>query len=141
VPTDMIKKDAREGKGTVKSLEKDWDEAKDAAGKKNGKQQWALTNYVYQKEKNAHASVTATLRLLATSEVSADAFEGWVNSLQYDYERPEGADYIILNAPLSEVEDKLRADGWVIEDLYATKGEHAVTLKGMNGKTRVRDVK
>ena len=49
MPNSMIQKDAREGKGSTKSLEKKWDRAKDAAGTKDGEQNWALTNYIYQK--------------------------------------------------------------------------------------------
>lgn len=64
----MINKDVREGKGSKQKLEKDWDESKDAAGTKGGKQNWALTNYIYQKKKGASASVTATLRLAASLE-------------------------------------------------------------------------
>lgn len=58
MPTNMIKKDAREGHGTVPSLEKKWDKAKDASEKSTGKDDdWALTNYIYQNEKKHHGSV------------------------------------------------------------------------------------
>lgn len=73
MPTNMIKKDAREGKGTVKSLEKKWDKAKDAAGKKDGKQNWALTNYIYQRQTkgNIMPELNAASRLKASVEVDA----------------------------------------------------------------------
>jgi hypothetical protein len=50
MPTSKIKKDAREGKGSVPSLEKKWDKAKGAAGKKGGKQNWPLTMHIYENE-------------------------------------------------------------------------------------------
>lgn len=56
MPANQIKHDAREGKGTVKSLEKKWDRAKDAAGKKGGEQNWALTNHIYQNMKKSKGS-------------------------------------------------------------------------------------
>ena len=48
MPNNMIKKDSREGKGTVKSLEKKWDKAKDAAGQSKTNDKWALVNHIYQ---------------------------------------------------------------------------------------------
>lgn len=55
MPNNMINKDAREGHGSKKSLEKDWDEAKEASKESTGKDDsWALTNYIYQKKKKAH---------------------------------------------------------------------------------------
>lgn len=58
MPNSMIEKDAREGEGSKKSLEKDWDEAKKDSEKSTGKDDsWALTNYIYQKRKKAHSSV------------------------------------------------------------------------------------
>jgi hypothetical protein len=65
MPTNEIKKDAREGKGSVPSLEKKWDKAKDASKKSTGESDdWALTNYIYQKERDASVVHTATMRLL-----------------------------------------------------------------------------
>ncbi|MNK66426.1 hypothetical protein D3C87_857440 [compost metagenome] len=49
MPNSMIQKDAREGKGSKQALEKKWDRAKGAAGTEGGEQNWALTNYIYQK--------------------------------------------------------------------------------------------
>jgi hypothetical protein len=58
MPNSMIEKDAREGKGSKKSLEKDWDKAKEDSKESTGKDDdWALTNYIYQKRKKAHSSV------------------------------------------------------------------------------------
>ncbi len=66
MPTNQIKKDAREGKGSTKSLEHKWDKAKDAARKRTGdSDNWALTEYIYQKERDA--SVEAAARLLDTT--------------------------------------------------------------------------
>lgn len=69
MPNAIINKDSKRGYGSKKKLETDWDEAKDAAGKKGGKQNWALTNYIYQKKKK-HASLetNAAQRLKATEE-------------------------------------------------------------------------
>lgn len=64
MPNSMINKDAREGKGSKPALEHKWDKAKDAAGTEDGDQNWALTNYIYQKEKKASV-LNAALRLVA----------------------------------------------------------------------------
>lgn len=67
MPTNEIKKDAREGKGTVPSLEKKWDKAKDASKKSTGKgDDWALTNYIYEKERDASV-LNAGTRILAAN--------------------------------------------------------------------------
>ena len=72
MPTSEIRKDAREGKGTVPSLEKKWDKAKDASKKSTGKgDDWALTNYIYQKERDASVIVNAATRLLASCPICA----------------------------------------------------------------------
>jgi hypothetical protein len=58
MPNNMIDKDAREGQGSKKSLEKDWDDAKKDSKDSTGKgDDWALTNFIYQKRKKAHSSV------------------------------------------------------------------------------------
>jgi len=73
MPTSKIKKDAREGKGTVKSLEKKWDKAKDAAGKDHGDQNWPLTMHIYKNMTHSAAvydsrkPLEAVARLLATA--------------------------------------------------------------------------
>jgi len=67
MPNNMIKHDVREGEGSKKSLEKKWDKAKKAADKSDADEPWALTNYIYQKEKKASVLNAAT-RLLATAE-------------------------------------------------------------------------
>jgi predicted nucleic acid binding AN1-type Zn finger protein len=75
MPTSEIRKDAREGKGSVKSLEKKWDKAKDASKKSTGKDDdWALTNYIYKKERDACVGSTelnAASRLLGSCPVCA----------------------------------------------------------------------
>jgi hypothetical protein len=78
MPNQMIKKDAREGKGSTKQLEKKWDRAKDAAGKDKGEQNWALTNYIYQKmtssaDKNplVTAAVTRVAAYFALRDIRA----------------------------------------------------------------------
>jgi hypothetical protein len=73
MPTNEIKKDAREGKGSVPSLEKKWDKAKDASKKSTGKSDdWALTNYVYQKERDASVmELNATTRLEGSCPICA----------------------------------------------------------------------
>lgn len=61
MPNSMIDKDVREGRGSKESLEKDWDKAKTDSKDSTGKgDDWALTNYIYQKRKKAHSSVVAS---------------------------------------------------------------------------------
>jgi len=68
MPANQIKHDVKEGKGTKESLEKKWDEAKDAAEKSDPDDKWALTNYIYQKKRDASVIKTnAAARLKATS--------------------------------------------------------------------------
>ena len=85
--------------------------------------------------------LNAARRLFAMHEVHADPFEGWINSLQYEYKRPAGANYVIVNAPLQECSDKLRSDGWKHDgDGEYSKGEHACSLaKEGAGRTRITD--
>lgn len=73
MPTSKIKKDAREGKGSVPSLEKKWDKAKDAAGSKGGKQNWPLTMHIYENETKGSAmpQLNAATRLAASTKVTA----------------------------------------------------------------------
>jgi hypothetical protein len=73
MPNSMIDKDVRRGKGSKQSLEKKWDKAKDASKKSTGKDDdWALTNYIYQREKDSHkhesSMLEAATRLIATAE-------------------------------------------------------------------------
>jgi len=69
MPSNLINKDAREGKGSKKSLERKWDRAKDAAGKKDGEQNYALTTYIYEKmrdsKKKSKASILDKVKLNA----------------------------------------------------------------------------
>lgn len=85
MPNSMIKKDAREGKGSTKSLEKKWDRAKDAAGTKDGEQNWALTNYIYHQQLKCKLEPTyATRALLALTPPAEDQVEGAIKP-----QRPE----------------------------------------------------
>jgi hypothetical protein len=85
--------------------------------------------------------LNAARRLLAMHEVHSDAFEGWINSLQFEYDRPEGADYVVVDSTYDEVESKLRADGWTEgKDGEFTKGEHGCAIaKAGSGMTRITD--
>jgi hypothetical protein len=73
MPTSKIKKDAREGKGSTQSLEKKWDESKDAAKGKHGKNNWPLTMYIYKKKTHQASTeepiqINSAARLKATNE-------------------------------------------------------------------------
>jgi hypothetical protein len=76
MPSNLIKKDAREGKGSKKSLEKKWDRAKDIAKKSDADEPWALTTHIYKNIRDAKASVldqvelNAAQRLLSVEESS-----------------------------------------------------------------------
>lgn len=70
MPVNQIKHDVREGKGTKQSLERDWDKAKDASKKSTGKDDdWALTNYIYQKERDASVELNAAERLMGACAI------------------------------------------------------------------------
>jgi hypothetical protein len=85
--------------------------------------------------------LNAARRLFALTEVYSDAFEGWINSLQFEYKRPSGVNYVIVDAAYPEVEDKLRSDGWSEgEDGEFSKGDHACSIAKVGaGRTRVTD--
>jgi hypothetical protein len=85
--------------------------------------------------------LNAANRLRAWTEVHSDAFEGWINSLQFEYDRPDGADYVIVDASYGEVKSKLRSDGWTDNgDGEFSKGDHACALAREGAdKTRVID--
>lgn len=68
MPTSKIKKDAKDGKGTVKSLEKKWDKAKDAAGEEGGEQNWPLTMHIYKNMTHQACRLEAVARLIATTK-------------------------------------------------------------------------
>ena len=84
--------------------------------------------------------LNAAFRLKALHEVYADPFEGWINSLQFTYDRPEGANYVTVDASPTEVVTKLRNDGWTSKGkgVY-TKGEHSCVVSNDNGKARITD--
>ena len=84
--------------------------------------------------------LNAARRLFALYEVHSDAFEGWINSLQFEYKRPEGANYVIVDAPIREVADKLRSDGWTHDgEGEYSKGEHACAIAKEGSRTRITD--
>jgi glutamine phosphoribosylpyrophosphate amidotransferase len=68
VPNALINKDVREGRGTKKKLEKDWEKSKKDAEKSHPDNKWALTNYIYQNRRDASVlddvEVSAARRLL-----------------------------------------------------------------------------
>jgi len=58
MPNSVIDSDSRKTGRSKKSLEKDWDKAKEDSKESTGNgDDWALTNYIYQQRKKAHASV------------------------------------------------------------------------------------
>ena len=85
--------------------------------------------------------LNAANRLRALTEVHSDAFEGWINSLQFQYKRPEGANYVVVDASYAEVQDKLGSDGWTDDgDGEFSKGEHACAIAKVGaGRTRITD--
>jgi len=86
--------------------------------------------------------IQAAQRLLSMHhEVHADPFEGWINTLQYTYDRPTGQDYAIVDAPVTEVFNKLRGNEWVGSPDSISKGDHTVSLKPEGrDKTRITSV-
>ena len=84
--------------------------------------------------------LNAASRLLSMYEVHADPFEGWINSLQFTYDRPEGANYVTVDATVSEVSSKLKSDGWTHAGSGEfSKGEHACHIAKEGTKTRITD--
>jgi hypothetical protein len=74
-------------------------------------------------------------------EVHADPFEGWINTLQYTYDRPEGQAYAIVDAPMRDVFNKLRGNEWAGSPDSISKGDHTVSLKPEGqDKTRITSV-
>lgn len=189
MPTNLIKHDVKEGKGSKKSLEKKWDRAKGIAkkGAKNKKNPWPLAVHIYEnmrdskkgkKKKSkasvltastadAHMQVQASYRLglhafvkanasdiqvLAEHlewhgpdeseyEVEADAFEGWINTLQYEYTRDEG-ETATVDASRDEVARKLKDNDWSENGDEFSKGEHVVTLEAVgDDKTKITSIK
>lgn len=68
MPTSKIKKDAREGKGSVPSLEKKWDKAKSVTPKKGGKPNWPEVMSIYENmTKGSSMKLEATARLKTTA--------------------------------------------------------------------------
>jgi len=72
MPTSKINKDAREGKGSKKTLEKKWDESKSAAKGGHGKNNWPLTMYIYKKKTHQASSTLANAIVrLQTTKMTA----------------------------------------------------------------------
>jgi len=71
MPNNMIKKDVKRGYGSKKTLERKWDEAKDAAKKGHADEPYALTNYIYQKKKKSESSVLDKVDLNAARRLMA----------------------------------------------------------------------
>lgn len=172
MPTSKIKKDAREGKGSVKHLEHEWDEAKKDAGAKGGKQNWPLTMHIYEKRTHqataeskpevAHfgppkrklkrgspfTRLNAAMRLTVMSamEVNCDAFEGWINTLGYHYQRTEGREEAVVEAPLRQLVTDLKDNGWTKVKEPPThpytfrKGKHTVALEPEGDRTTITNM-
>ena len=132
MPTNMIKKDAREGKGTVKSLEKKWDKAKDAAGKKDGKQNWALTNYIYQRQTkgNIMPELNAATRLLAT-ETQAEAINTVATEwIETGLEEVKQQMKVLSGIALGIIAGTLM---WIVGGFFAIQQEMAAMSRSMGG--------
>jgi len=140
MPTPYLKKLSKEGKGSLPALEKKWNKAGEIA-KKEGRED----DYAYRTGILKNMVGAAIKRLCATSEIDADSFEGWINTLQYEYTRPEGADYVIVNAPEAEIRDKLYSQEWNgVKDRSGdmSKGEHQVNVKSEDeNSTRITSVR
>lgn len=131
MPVPYLKKLSKEGKGSVPSLEKKWDDAgkiADKAGKGD--------NYAYRTgilKNMVGAELNAATRLVRTV-VIADSFEGWINTLGYKYSRKIRSKNATLEAASGEVIAELKSDGWrqVSDDTFQyvyQKGDHKVALE------------
>jgi len=91
---------------------------------------------------NAAQRLFSTREVDSMHEVHADPFEGWINTLQYEYDRPEGQNYAIVQAPNREVFNKLRGNDWTGSPKSISKGEHSVSLTPEGSdRTRVTSLK
>jgi hypothetical protein len=148
MPTNYIKKLAKEGKGSVESLEKKWDEAKSAANKEGKGSNFAYTTSIFNKMIGASIQpfrIEAAQRIEASAkvEVHADDFEGWINTLGYKYERTEGEESAILDAPLSAVWNKLKTLDWesIRTPNGLQKGDHVIRVTKAGEHTRIVSLK
>lgn len=67
MPTNQIRKDAKESGRSVKSLESDWEKSKKDAPKKDGEPNWAIVETIYKNRKKHHkASATNAIARLQT---------------------------------------------------------------------------
>lgn len=69
MPTPYIKKLSKEGKGSVKTLEKKWDKAKDVAKKEGKPKNYGLITHIFKKM--SHAS-TKPIKIEAAQRLKAD---------------------------------------------------------------------
>lgn len=64
MPANQIKHDAESGKGSKKSLEKDWDEAKKIVKDEYGEEKWPVVQKIYQNKRDASVVDSAVSRIL-----------------------------------------------------------------------------
>lgn len=71
MPANQIKHDVKQGKGSKKSLEKDWDEAKDIVkdeyGDPDKNNKWGVVQKIYQNKRDASVSASRALFRLKAS--------------------------------------------------------------------------
>jgi hypothetical protein len=97
MPTPYIKKLSREGKGSVPSLEKKWDKAKEAAGKQGHAKDYGYVTNIFKKMSHASLQLQAAQRLRASDPFVAslitaaasqeDVFEAGLEKYGVKYER------------------------------------------------------
>lgn len=151
MPANQIKHDVKNGKGTKKGLGKKWKEAKDIVKDEYGttNNKWGVVQKIYQNKrdkKKASCELNAASRILSMHDVKADAFEGWVNSLGFKYDRPNpDQECVTFNIGLQEVFNKLKSNEWKkIKDtpLTLVKGDHSIRIEPFdNDKTRLIGIK
>jgi len=69
MPTPYIKKLSKEGKGSVPSLEKKWDRAKDAAAKQGHSKDYGYVTNIFKSMSHASLKLQAKSRLQATEYI------------------------------------------------------------------------
>ena len=89
--------------------------------------------------------IEAASRLKATM-LEADAFEGWINTLQLTYDRPDGKNYAVVDAPLATVQKLLYGNDWGKQrrndKVVFSKGNHTIELEAQGDKkTKITDSK
>lgn len=81
MPTAYIKKLAGEGKGSVSSLEKKWDEAKAKAHGEGKGSNYAYITSIFKNMVGASVELNAASRILATSDLTAHNALAYLSSL------------------------------------------------------------